>query len=74
MTLAICSYCSKDVSVTNMEQAALVSHMKGKKPIERSPSDQCIKSLMAPTPSPPLIILKMKVCQESVVSNSKLPS
>ena len=44
-TVAICNYCSKDVSVANMEEAALKSHMKGKKDVERSPSDQCIKSL-----------------------------
>ena len=58
-TIAICNYCSKDVSVANMEEAALTSHMKGKKHVERSPSDQCIKSLMPPTPAPPLIILKI---------------
>ena len=40
-----------------MEEAALTSHMKGKKHVERSPSDQCIKSLMPLTPLP-LIILK----------------
>ena len=33
MTVAICSYCSKDVRVTNMEKAALISHMKDKKQI-----------------------------------------
>ena len=57
MTLAICNYCFKDVSVANTEEAALTSHMKGKKHVERSPSDQCIKSLMPLTPLP-LIILK----------------
>ena len=31
MTLAVCNYCSKDVSVANMEEAALMSRMKGKK-------------------------------------------
>ena len=41
--VAICGYCCKDVSVPNMEEAALTSHMTGKKHIERSPSDQCIK-------------------------------
>ena len=49
-TVAICNYCSKDASVANMEEVALKSHMKGKKHVERSPSDQCIKSLMLPTP------------------------
>ena len=51
-TVAICNYFSKGVSVANMEKAALTSHMKGKKHIERSPN-QCIKSLMSPTPAPP---------------------
>ena len=45
-TIAICNYCSKDVSVANMEEAALMSHMKGKKHVERSHSDQCMKSLI----------------------------
>ena len=58
MKLAICNYCSKDVSIANLEEAALTKHIKGKKHVERSPSDQCIKSLMPPTPAPPLIILK----------------
>ena len=58
-TVAIYSCCSKDVSVSNMEKTALTSHMKGKKFVERSPSDQCIKSLMLPTPAPPLMILKI---------------
>ena len=40
-TVAICNYYSKNVSVANMEEAALTSHMKGKKHLERSPSDQC---------------------------------
>ena len=52
MTVAICNCCSKDVSVANMGEAALTSHMKDKKHVERSPSDQCIESLMPPTPSP----------------------
>ena len=34
-----------------MGKAALTSHKKGKKHVEGSPSDQCIKSLMPPTPS-----------------------
>ena len=61
MTLAICDYCSKDVSVNNMKEAALTSHMKSKKHVERSPSNQCIKSLMPPTSSPPLILLKISL-------------
>ena len=40
-TVAICNYYSKNVSVANMEEAALTSHMKDKKHLERSPSDQC---------------------------------
>ena len=40
MTLALCNYCFKDVTVANIEEAALTSHMKGKKHIERSLSDQ----------------------------------
>ena len=60
-TVAICNYCSKDVSVAIMEEATLTSHMKGKKHVERSPSDQFIKSLMPPTPVPPLIILKISL-------------
>ena len=60
-TFAICNYCSEDVSVTNMEETALMSHVKGKKHVERFPSDQCIKSLMPPTPAPPLIILKISL-------------
>ena len=58
-TVVICNYCSKDVIVANMEEAALTSHMKGKKHVERSPSDLCIKSLMPQTPAPPLIVLKI---------------
>ena len=54
--------CSKDVSVANIEKAALTLHMKGKKQVQRSPSDQCIKSLMPPTPAPYLIILKISLC------------
>ena len=37
--VAICNYCSKDISVANMEEAALMSHVKGKNNIERSPSE-----------------------------------
>ena len=56
-----CKYCSKDLSVANMEEADLTSHMKGEKHVERSPSEQCIKSLMPPTSAPPLIILKISL-------------
>ena len=58
-TVAICNYYSKNVSVANMEEAALTSHMKGKKHVEKSPFGLCIKSLMRPTFAPPLIILKI---------------
>ena len=61
VTVAICNSCFKDVSVANMEEATLTSHMKDKKHVERSPSDQCIKSVMPPTPAPPLIILKISL-------------
>ena len=44
-----------------MKEAALTSHMKGKKHEERSPSHHCIKSLMPQTPAPPLIILKIRL-------------
>ena len=37
-----------------MEEAPLTSHMKGKKHVEMSLSDQCTKSLMPPTPAPPI--------------------
>ena len=60
-TVAICNYCSKDVNVTNKEKAALTSPMKGKKLVDRSPSEQYIKSLMPPTPVPPLIIFKISL-------------
>ena len=70
-TVAICNYYSEDVSVGNMEEAALTSLIEGKKHVEGSPSDQCIKSLMPPTPALPLIILKISL---SGVSNSKLPA
>ena len=60
-TVAISNYCSKDTSVANMRGAALKSHMKGKKHVKRSPSDQPIKSLMPPTPAPSLIILKISL-------------
>ena len=55
-----------------MEVASLMLNIKGKKHVERSPFDQCIKSLMPPTPAPPLISLKL-VGLESRVSSSKLP-
>ena len=60
-TVAICNYCSKDVSVANMEKVALTSHMKDKKQVDRSLSDQYIKSLMPQTPAPPLIIFKISL-------------
>ena len=60
-TVAMCSYCSKDVSIANMEEAAFTLHMKDKKHIDRSPSDQYIKSLMPPTPAPTLIIFKISL-------------
>ena len=60
-TVAICNYCSKDVSVANMKETALTSHIKGKKHVERSPSDHCIKSLIPPIPVPPLNILKISL-------------
>ena len=44
-----------------MEEAALTSRIEGKKHVERPPSDQCIKSLMPPTPAPLLIILKISL-------------
>ena len=44
-----------------MEKAALTSHMKGKKHLERSPSYHYIKSLIPPTPAPLLIILKISL-------------
>ena len=60
-TVAICDYCPKDVSVANMEEDAFTSHMKDEKHIDRSPSDQFIKSLMPPAPAPPLIIFKISL-------------
>ena len=60
-TVAICNYCSKDLNVTNKEKAALTSPMKDKKETYRSPSEQYIKSLMPPTPVPPLIIFKISL-------------
>ena len=54
-----------------LEEAAFTSHIKGKKHVEKSHSDQCIKSLMPPTPAHHLIILKIS---SSGVSNSKLPT
>ena len=60
-TIAMCNYCSKETSVASMEEAALTSYMKDKKHTERPPSDQCIKSLVRPTPASSLIILKKKL-------------
>ena len=56
-----------------MEEAALTSHTKGKKHVERSPSEQCIKSLTPPTPAPPLIILKLVFVESGGVPNIRLP-
>ena len=47
------------LSVTNMEEAVLTSPMKGIKHAKTSPSDWCIKPLVPPAPTPPLIILKI---------------
>ena len=44
-----------------MEKVALTSHMKDKKQVDRSLSDQYIKSLMPQTPAPPLIIFKISL-------------
>ena len=52
-TVTLWNFWSKDVSVSNMEEAALTENMKGKNHVERSPSYQCIKPLMPPTPAPP---------------------
>ena len=60
-TVAICNYCSKDVSVANIEKVALMSNVKDKKHVDRSLSDQYIKSLMPQTPAPPLIIFKISL-------------
>ena len=68
-TDAISNYCSKDVSVANMEETTLTSDMNSKKHIERSPSNQCIKSMMSPAPAPPLIMLKI-----IIIPNSNVPS
>ena len=59
--VAICNHCSKDVSFANMEKAALTSHMKDKKHVDRSLSDRYIKSLMPHTPAPHLIIFKISL-------------
>ena len=86
--VAICSYCSKDVSVAIMKEAALTSHMKGKKHIERSSSDHCMKSLMLPVwlywklvclesgvpINNPLWSYWELVCLESGASNCQIPS
>ena len=62
-----CQYgdCSKDISFANMGGAALTSHMKGKKHIERSPSDHSIKSLTQPTPAPILQLQHQKVYENA---------
>ena len=60
-TVLICNYCSKDVSVANMEEVVLTSHMKCKKHVQSFPSDQCVKSLMPPAPALPLTIFKISL-------------
>ena len=57
--VALCNYCSKDVSFANMEEDALTSHIKGKNHVERSFSDQCIKLLRPPTPTPLMVMFKI---------------
>ena len=59
--MTLLQYAIIAVSVANMGEAVLTSRMKGKKHVERSPSDQCIKSLMPPTSAPPLIILSISL-------------
>ena len=39
--LAHCKWCIKDVDILNMGKSALKSHMKGKKLINHTPSDNC---------------------------------
>ena len=36
---AYCTYCAKDINISNMGEAALVSHMEGKKHRLRAPVD-----------------------------------
>ena len=40
-TLVRCKWCCKDVDISNMDESALKSHMKGKKHIYHTPSDNC---------------------------------
>ena len=40
-TLAPCKWCIKDVEALKMVESALKSHMKGKKHINHTPSDNC---------------------------------
>ena len=51
-SVAICNYCSKDVSVAIMEESALVPHKKSKKHVKRSPSDQVYQTIDTTTCSP----------------------
>jgi len=44
---AKCSYCWKDISIGNMREAALTSHVKSKKHLERAPSGKIINSMIA---------------------------
>ena len=61
MTLMQYAIIALKMSVANMEEAASMSHMKSTKHIERSPSDQCIKSLMTLTPTSHLMNLKISL-------------
>ena len=40
-SLVRCKWCCKDVDISNMGESALKSHMKGKKNIDHTPSDNC---------------------------------
>lgn len=46
-TMAYCKFCSKDISIANMGESALTSHMGGKKHKERTPSND-ITSMLSP--------------------------
>ena len=41
VTLASYKWCHKDVDISNMGKSVLKSHMKGKKHIDHTPSDNC---------------------------------
>ena len=49
---AKCNYCFKEINVSNMGEAALTSHMKSKKHLQRTPSQQNLKSFISPPTSP----------------------